>query len=169
MALAHQGRTQIEIADALDISQAAVSKILRWVDQQAARDLTAQRALTIGRVVRHLDHVTRESLRQYEATKDGVTRQRHIKKSGPDGTTTVTQEVVVEKQGNPRWIEQIRRAQETKAAVTGAAGAISSREAPGPISDASDGHLRSRLTDETLERALADLTGPVKPDSSRPE
>jgi predicted transcriptional regulator len=159
VALAHEGHTQTEIAEALKITQPAVSKILRRLDEAVAREVLEARVRTLAGIVRHLDHVTREALRQHAATKNGVTRQRQVKKSAPNGTTTVTQEVVVQKHGDPRWIELARRAVETKVAVTAALSQTDAHAADRRgDTESTDSQVLTQLSDTTLEHALADLT-----------
>jgi len=154
--LAEQGHTQLEIAGRLGITQAAVSKILHKIDQQVWDELATRRSRFLGRAARLLHHVTRESLRQHEATKDGFTRQRQTKTTGPAGATTVRQEVVIEKRGDPRWLEQVRRTRETAVDLVGGTGTTGTDSEPDTAFDAPS-RLLTRLSEDTLERALGDL------------
>jgi predicted transcriptional regulator len=110
--LAVLGWSQHEIASDLGVSQAAVSKILRRVDERLLRELTA---VVERHKVRHtlrLEHLFAESMRAWEGSKSDFTRRRQRKTHAHDGAERATvAEIVSENQhGDPRYLEEARKA-----------------------------------------------------------
>ncbi|MCX6543510.1 MAG: helix-turn-helix domain-containing protein [Acidobacteria bacterium] len=112
MELAIQGWSQPQIATELGVSQAAVSKMLRRADERVLRDL-------VGAVERHkarhtvrLEHLYAEAIRAWERSKADTTRRRQRKSQpGAGGAANTVAEIVVEDQhGDPRYLEQGRKA-----------------------------------------------------------
>jgi predicted transcriptional regulator len=157
--------SQAEIAQIVGISQPAVSKILRRFRQRVSRETSEQWQRRQARFALFCAHITRESLRQYDAMKEGVQRQRQVKKTNPAGATTVVQEMTVEKRADPRFLELAFRTEERAAAIGAPALSARSTGETGALAATSDGHLLTFLTPDTLERALKDLDDAGKPSS----
>src|SRR5688572_27400721 len=80
-ALSIQGRHQTEIAAELGISQAAVSKILRRLNDRAVGNLAGEMRRQIVQSMRRYDHFVVEALRAWERSKGGTTQRRQRKTS----------------------------------------------------------------------------------------
>ena len=162
--LSDQGWTQEAIADELGISQAAVSKILRRVDDRALRTLSTQVAYFKMRRARHLEYLSRESRRGWEQSKQERVQRRQTKVSRADGTPVVTQHVVSDEHPDPRMLDQARKAEEALADLYGL-----SVPTPAPTPGSTDPRHREvlpplvQLSDDLLERAHAELTQPRDP------
>ena len=93
------------------MSQAAVSKILRRTDERALERINAERTQVKMRRSRHLEYISREGRRGWETSKEGRVRRRQRKVADADGTTVVTQDVVVDEQPDPRFLDQARKSE----------------------------------------------------------
>ena len=164
LTLTEQGWRQEAIADHLGITQAAVSKILRRVDERALRVVADQVAYLKMRGTRHLEYLSREGRWGWEQSKQGRVRRRQTKGARADGTPVVTQDVVIDEHPDPRMLDQARKAEEALAALFGLTGSTSSAGRSDPRRQ-SDLPPLLRLTDDTLERIDADLTPPRDPQS----
>ena len=162
LTLTEQDWRQEAIADHLGITQAAVSKILRRVDERALRVVADQVAYRKMRGTRHLEYLSREGRRGWEQSKQGRVRRRQTKGVRADGTPVVTQDVVIDEHPDPRMLDQARKAEEALADLHGLTGSTSSagRSDPRPQTDLPP---LLQLSDETLERIDADLTPPRDP------
>ncbi len=115
------GDSQYDIARDLKISQSAVSQILRRVDDRWAQENLA----VIGRYkaaeARKLDHVHREAIRAWEASKAQKTRRRQRKTEGASSRSggTVAEVTVEDSHGDPRFLETARRALADRARLWG--------------------------------------------------
>ena len=162
LTLTEQGWRQEAIADHLGITQAAVSKILRRVDERALRVVADQVAYRKMRGARHLEYLSREGRRGWEQSKQGRVRRRQTKGARADGTPVVTQDVVIDEHPDPRMLDQARKAEEALADLFGLTGSTSSagRSDPRPQTDLPP---LLQLSDDTLERIDAELTQPRDP------
>jgi DNA-binding CsgD family transcriptional regulator len=109
--LSLQGRTQHEIAAAEGISQPAVSKILRRVDDRMLQSMHRERIRLLVCTYLRTDHVYRQAQEGWERSCADRCRRRQRRISG--GTTTSERDVVeilTEAQsGDPRFLrEQLR-------------------------------------------------------------
>jgi hypothetical protein len=113
VALALAGRSQSEIAQAVGVSQSAVSQILRRVDERWVREHVDRLNRYIGEQLRQLDHLYREAIRAWEASKGPRTRrrQRQSDQSAASGGGAVAEITVEESAGDPRYLEIARRIQ----------------------------------------------------------
>ncbi len=104
------GRTQHQIAGELGVSQAAVSKILRRVEERLVQDL----APMVDRLrVRHtlrLDHVYGEAMTAWIDSKTDAVRRRQRKSDGSGTGTTVAELVSENRHGDPRYLDVARKA-----------------------------------------------------------
>jgi transcriptional regulator with XRE-family HTH domain len=112
--LANRGYTQEDIAAELQVTQAAVSKILRRVQDRALQELTTRIAREKVRQTSQLQYVVRESLRQWEQSKADATTRRQ-RKTGAEGEGggaggTVAEITVASRHGDPRFLDVARRA-----------------------------------------------------------
>lgn len=114
--LAVLGSTQYEIAAELQISQAAVSKLLARADERALADLSSRVERQKVRQTQRLERVFAESMRAWERSKADTTKRRQ-RQSGGDGATntgagshTVAEVMVETKHGDPRYLETARKA-----------------------------------------------------------
>lgn len=110
--LATEGRSQHDIARALGLSQAAVSKILRRVDDRWMRDNVTRIARYRAEQTRKLEHLFREALHAWETSKAQRTRRRQRKTDATDPSKggTMAEVVVDDSHGDPRYLEAARRA-----------------------------------------------------------
>ena len=154
-----QGWTQKAIAKEVGVTQAAVSKILRRTDERALEKINADRAQVKMRRARHLEYISREGRRGWETSKHGRVRRRQRKVADADGETVVTQDVVVDEQPDPRFLDQARKSEEALANLLGLT--TTPRRAGGrPADTTATSSPLTQVSDETLERAYAELTQP---------
>ena len=113
--LSEQGCTQQMIAKEVGVTQAAVSKILRRADGRALERINADRTQVKMRRSRHLEYISREGRRGWETSKQGRVRRRQRKVADANGATVVTQDVVVDEQPDPRFLDQARKSEEALA------------------------------------------------------
>ena len=111
MELATMGWSQHAIAADLQISQAAVSKILARVEARELRDLTATVERQKVRQTQRLEYVFREAVGAWQASKAGATRKRQrIVEGGAGAGQTVAEMTVASEHGDPRYLETARKA-----------------------------------------------------------
>ena len=106
------GWSQHQIAADVGVSQAAVSKILKRVELRVLRELTAIVDRQKARQTLRLEHLFAEALRAWEQSKGDTTRRRQRKfDGGSRGAGGTVAEIVVENQhGDPRYLQEARRA-----------------------------------------------------------
>lgn len=162
--LAILGWSQHQTAAELGISQAAVSKILRRVDQRALEEL---RATVEQQKVRHtwrLDHLYAESMRAWEQSKSDTTRRRQRKTDSASGDAGATvAEIVVENQyGDPRFLEEGRKALADLRKLWGldAPQKVDLRASRSPYEALSDDALREEVTRQARLVAASDPSSP---------
>jgi predicted transcriptional regulator len=110
--LAVLGWSQHQIATDLGISQAAVSKLLKRVEERILRELVDTIERHKARQTLRLEHHYAEAMRAWEESKADTTRKRQRKtQPGSGGAAATVAEVVVENQhGDPRYLEVARKA-----------------------------------------------------------
>lgn len=115
------GDSQHDIARDLGISQSAVSQIISRVDKRWAQENLAVIDRHKAAEARKLDHVHREALRAWEASKGQKTRRRQRKTEGgsSQSTGTVAEVMVEDSHGDPRFLETARRALADRARLWG--------------------------------------------------
>jgi predicted transcriptional regulator len=106
------GWSQHQIAGDLGISQAAVSKLLKRVEERMLRELTETMERHKARQTQRLEHHYAEAMRAWDQSKADSTRKRQRKTQGGSGGNDATlAEVVSENQhGDPRYLEVARKA-----------------------------------------------------------
>jgi predicted transcriptional regulator len=149
LALHEQGYTQEVIAKELDVSQAAVSKILQRADARAAATLEPQLAARRMRQIRMLEHLSREGRSAFERSKQGRIRKRQRQATGESGAPVVTQEVVIDEQPDPRWLDEARKSEEALNELLGLTGRSSRGSAvaaaPPSLPDLTPDEIAARL------------------------
>ena len=112
MELTVLGWSQHQIAADLGISQAAVSKLLKRVEGRVLREVTAIVERQKARHTMRLEHLFAEAMRAWEQSKTDRSRKRQRKTQGAAGGARATvAELVVENQhGDPRYLEEARKA-----------------------------------------------------------
>ncbi len=106
------GWSQHQIAGDLGISQAAVSKLLKRVEERMLRELAETIERHKARQTLRLEHQYAEAMRAWDDSKADATRKRQRKTQGGSGGADATlAEVVSENQhGDPRYLEVARKA-----------------------------------------------------------
>jgi predicted transcriptional regulator len=147
-----QGRTQGEIAQELQISQAAVSKILARADRRALEELTQQIERQKVRQTQRLDYLVAELMQAWVQSKADATRRRQRKSETAHGRGAHTvAEVTVETQhGDPRYLDAIRKvlADQRKLWGLDAPQRVDLRASQMPLDQLSDAELQARLSQQ---------------------
>ena len=110
--LSIQGSTQRQIADELGVSQPAVSKILSRIEEMYAHEVIANLDRHRAKQTLRLEHHYSQSMRAWEESKQDSTIRRQRKGQGAAGQTgpSVAELVVENQHGDPRYLEQARKA-----------------------------------------------------------
>ena len=152
MELAVLGWSQPQIAADLGISQAAVSKLLKRIETRFLRELaeTVQRQRT--RQTLRLEHLFAEAMRAWVVSQRDATRRRQRQTQGGDGAGTTVAELVVETQhGDPRYLDEARKALADQRKLWGldAAQKVDLQASRDPYSDMTEEALRAELARQT--------------------
>jgi predicted transcriptional regulator len=99
--------SQSAIAAELGISRQAVAKALQRVERRALAKLTATVGLIKARQTLQLDHLISEAYEAWEKSKKPA-KKRRIKRSGKPGEGPETTKETTWRDGDPRWIGEIR-------------------------------------------------------------
>jgi DNA-binding transcriptional LysR family regulator len=160
------GRTQLDIARTIGVSQPAVSKMLRRLEERFLADQAFRIERQRARHTARLEHVYRQALEAWAASQTDTVRRRQRKTEGGAGAGTLSSEIVSAKQhGDPRYLEVARRALADLRAVWGV-------NAPEALRvEGTDAY--THLSDEALRAAIAkrheELFAQPKPVSSSRE
>ena len=151
MELATLGWSQQRIAADLGVSQAAVSKILKRVDERLLQDL---RSTLERQKVRHtvrLEHLFTESIRAWDNSKADTTRRRQRKTDGTGTGQTVAELVVENRHGDPRYLNEARKAMADLRKLWGldAPQQVDLQTPRNPYEGLSEDDLRTRLAAQT--------------------
>jgi predicted transcriptional regulator len=111
MELTIQGWSQHRIAADLGVSQPAVSKILKRVENRVLRELAAMVERQKARHTMRLEHLYGQAIEAWEESKADVTRRRQRKTQGRDagGGATIAEVVTENQHGDPRYLEEARK------------------------------------------------------------
>ena len=115
------GWTHREIAADVGVSQPAVSKCLARTADRVVAARTEERARAWARQQARNDFLYRTGAKGYERSQRDQTRKRQRQVTGADGSrwaTTIEAEIV-ERDGDPRFLEQMGRAVERQAELWG--------------------------------------------------
>lgn len=162
--LSARGWTQREIADDLNVSQPAISKILQ---RKAAEETAALRDAREGQRARLLAKeavLYREAMRAYERSQEKQTRQRQRETVGTDGKpgATTREAEVLDRDGDPRFLEQAGRSLERQSRLLGL---DRDRRHAQSGTDGDTGTARRRLASGLARLATGQGAGPVAGDS----
>ena len=169
MELTVLGWSQHQIAADLAVSQAAVSKILRRVEERVLRELTAVIERQKVRHTMRLEHLFAEAMRAWDQSKSDSTRRRQRKtQSGSGDPGGSIAEIVVENQhGDPRYLDEGRKALADLRKLWGldAPQKVNVRAERSPYEGLSDDALRDEVARQARLLAAGD---PTTPDTSPP-
>ncbi len=174
MELAVLGWSQHQIAADLGISQAAVSKMLRRIEGRILRELAETVERQKARHTLRLEHLFAEAMRAWEHSKGDTTRKRQRKtQPGSGGVGATVAEVVVESQrGNPRFLDEARKALADHRKLWGldAPQRLDLRTPPNPYDGMTEDALRDLLTRQSalLIESAAVSAGSVTQDGVSP-
>lgn len=161
MELTNQGWSQHQIAADLGISQAAVSKLLKRVETRLLRELADTIERQKARHSLRLEHLYSESMQAWKESHTDATRRRQRKSQGGRGEATIAEIVTENKHGDPRYLDEARKALADLRKVWGldAPQKMDLRAARNPYHYLSEDELRDKLAEQArlLEpRATAD-------------
>jgi hypothetical protein len=149
MELSVLGWSQHAIAADLGVSQAAVSKILRRLEERVLQEI---RAVVERQKARHslrLEHLYAESMRAWGDSKADTTRKRQRKTQGGDGVAggTVAEIVSENQHGDPRYLEEARKSLADHRKLWGldAPQKVDVRASRNPYDDMTEDALREEL------------------------
>jgi hypothetical protein len=146
-----EGRTQHQIADALGISQPAVSKIVRRVEERLLADLAYKVDRQRARHTLRLEFIYQQAVHAWQCSKQELLRRRQRKTDGGSGDGTTVAELMSENRfGDPRYLDEARKALADSRKLWG-------MDAPERMSIEASTPFAS-MTDEALEAAVARQT-----------
>ena len=173
MELTVLGWSQHQIAGDLGISQAAVSKILKRIELRVLRELADTVERQKARQSLRLEHLFAESMRSWQDSKTDSTRRRQRKTDGgARGTGATVAEIVVENQhGDPRYLEEARKALADHRKIWGldAPQKVDVRATRNPYADMTEEDLRAELARQARLLGAADPTTVSVLEPSLPE
>lgn len=106
-----EGRTQHQIAESLDISQPAVSKIVRRMEERLLADVALKIERQRARHTLRLEHLYAEAMRAWRDSQQDTTRRRQRKSDGGGpGGGTFAELVSENRHGDPRYLDEARKA-----------------------------------------------------------
>jgi hypothetical protein len=108
--LAVLGWSQLQIARDLGITQAAVSKILKRIETRLLRELAETVQRQRARHTLRLEHLFAEAMGAWNESKADTTRRRQRQTQGGGGGATVAELVVENQHGDPRYLDEARKA-----------------------------------------------------------
>jgi predicted transcriptional regulator len=173
--LATLGWSQHRIAADLGVSQAAVSKILKRIELRLLRELTETVQRQKARQTLRLDHLFAEAMAAWEQSKTDSTRRRQRKtQAGAGGPSATVAEIVTENQhGDPRYLDEARRALADHRKIWGldAAQKVDVRASQSPYVDMTEDALRAELARQARllaasETGTTSAADPPPPDLS---
>lgn len=142
-----EGRTQHQIAEALGISQPAVSKIVRRVEERLLADLAYRVERQRARQTLRLDHIYGQAMQAWQNSKQEGLRRRQRKTEHDSGTGSTVAELISEnRHGDPRFLDEARKALTDMRKLWGV-------DPPERVSIETSTHYAS-MTDDALEAEL---------------
>lgn len=147
------GWSQHQIAGDLGVSQAAVSKIIRRVEERVLRELRAVVERQKARHSMRLEHLYAEAMRAWSDSKEDSTRRRQRKTQAGAGSggTTVAEVVSENQHGDPRYLEEARKSLADHRKLWGldAPQKLDVRASRNPYDDMTEEALREELAKQT--------------------
>lgn len=104
------GRSQHQIALSLGITQPAVSKIVKRIEERLLADVSYQAERQRARQTLQLGYLYREGIDAWQASKQDAVRRRQRRADGAGAGGTVTELVAENQHGDPRFLEVARKA-----------------------------------------------------------
>jgi hypothetical protein len=142
-----EGRTQHEIAQALGISQPAVSKIVRRVEEHLLADLAYKAERQRARQTLRLEYIYAQAMQAWQDSKqDGLRRRQRKTEHGAGLASTVAELTSENRHGDPRYLDEARKTLSDLRKVWGL-------DAPERIAIDASTHYAT-MTDEALEAEL---------------
>ena len=106
-----EGRTQHQIAEALGISQPAVSEIARRVEERLLADLAYKADRQRARQTVRLEYLYGQAMEAWRASKQDGLRRRQRKTEHDSGAGSTVAELISEnRHGDPRYLDEARKA-----------------------------------------------------------
>lgn len=106
-----EGRTQHQIAEALGISQPAVSKIVRRREERLLADVSQRVERQRVRQTLRLEHIYGQAMQAWQDSKQDGLRRRQRKTEGRAGDSSTVAELISEnRHGDPRYLDEARKA-----------------------------------------------------------
>jgi predicted transcriptional regulator len=160
-ALDAAGWSQREIAQELGVSQAAVCKILQRAADLAVAQLRDDEARHLVKALNRETYLFREAVRGYERSQQDQTRRRQRQVTDAQGHVLrgVVEVDVLERDGDPRFLDQAGRALERAETLNG----LTHDRARPTAHDDADG-ARHRLASQLDRLAAAVAAAPVARD-----
>ena len=172
MELSVQGWSQRRMAAELGISQPAVSKMLRRLEERVLRELAEDGDRQKARQTNRLEHLYTEALGGWEHSKADATRRRQRKTEvGTNGGGATIAELVVEnRHGDPRFLDLGRKILADLRTLWGldAPQKVDLRASHTPFADLSDEALEEQL-DEQRRLLAAVASGEETTDTQPPD
>jgi DNA-binding CsgD family transcriptional regulator len=173
--LAVAGRSQHQIATSLGITQPAVSKILRRLEERLGADRAYQVDRQRAQQTLRLQHLYGESMAAWDRSKQDAVRRRQRQSNGGNGHGATVAEIVAENQhGDPRFLEVARKTLGDLRSVWGL-DAPAVIQAVSPYATMSDDALEAELAQQQrllattgLATAGADVNPVDPPAATRP-
>jgi hypothetical protein len=151
-----EGHTQHHIAETLGISQPAVSKIARRVEERLLADLSQKVERHRARQTLRLEHIYGQAMQAWQESKQEGLRRRQRKTEQAGGTGSTVAELISEnRHGDPRYLDEARKALSDLRKVWGV-------DAPERVAIDTVTHFAS-MTDEALELELVRQLRLVQP------
>jgi hypothetical protein len=143
------GSSQHQTAAALGISQPAVSKIVRRLEERLLSDLAYKAERQRARQTLQIEHIYRVAMRAWQESRTDALRKRQQKRDGgPDGDSVTVAELVSEnRHGDPRYLAEARAALKDLRGIWGVD--APERVTIGPLTPF------ATMTDDALEAELA--------------
>ena len=149
------GQSQDQIASALGVSQPAVSKILRRLEDRQLADLGVKRDRQRAQHTMHLRFLYAQAIGAWQASQEDGERRRQRQTTGgaSGGAQTVAELVSENRHGDPRFLESARKILADVRALWGV-------DAPERV--AVEGRLAGALADGELDAELVRQIGLVQ-------
>ena len=141
------GRTQHQIAEALGVSQPAVCKIVRRVEESLLADLAYKAERQRARQTLRLEHIYGHAMQAWQdSTQEGLRRRQRKTEHDGGPESTVSGLISENRHGDPRYLDQARKALADLRKVWGI-------DAPERVSIDTSTHYAS-MSDDALEAEL---------------
>jgi hypothetical protein len=166
-----EGRTQHQIAESLDISQPAVSKIVRRMEERLLADVAFKVERQRARHTLRLEHLYAEAMRAWGQSQQDTTRRRQRKSDGGGtGGGTFAELVSENRNGDPRYLYEARMALTDERRVWGVdAPERLAVQASMPFSSLSDTALQAEIEKQNLLLEQNRSTDALPPRNARHE